>query len=60
MPRTYCLCQAERPYGQRIQKLFFGNRKVEPEISYKVAFVTMQGVPEKYGRGRMQTENLII
>jgi 2',3'-cyclic-nucleotide 2'-phosphodiesterase (5'-nucleotidase family) len=50
----------ENPFGQRIQELFVGNRKLEPDQSYKVAFVTMQGVPEKYGRRRMKTENQII
>jgi 2',3'-cyclic-nucleotide 2'-phosphodiesterase (5'-nucleotidase family) len=50
----------ENPFGQRIQELFAGNRELEPGHNYKVAFVTMQGVPEKYGRRRMKTENQII
>ena len=50
----------ENPFGQRIQEIFAGNQKVEMDHIYKVAFVTMQGVPKKYGRNRVQTENLII
>jgi 2',3'-cyclic-nucleotide 2'-phosphodiesterase (5'-nucleotidase family) len=42
----------ENPSGQRIQQLFAGNEEVQPGKYYTAAFVTMQGVPQKYGRNR--------
>jgi len=45
----------ENPVGQRIQQLFAGNEEVQSDTYYTAAFVTMQGVPQKYGRNR---ENL--
>jgi sulfur-oxidizing protein SoxB len=50
----------ENPAGHRIQKLFAGNEEVHPGLYYKAAFVTMQGVPEKYGRNRENSSELII
>lgn len=47
----------ENPYGQRIQDLFIGNEKIEMDKEYRVVFVTIQGVPAKYGKKR---ENLDI
>ena len=45
----------ENPPGSRIQKIFAGNEEIQPKQYYSAAFVTMQGVPEKFGRKR---ENL--
>lgn len=42
----------ENPEGQRIQELFLAGAAVDPQRVYHVAFVTGQGVPEKYGRVR--------
>jgi len=42
----------ENSSGNRIQKLFIGNKEVQPDRYYTAAFVTMQGVPPKYGRYR--------
>lgn len=42
----------ENPAGQRIQKIFVGSRELKSEKSYDTVFVTMQGVPEKYGVNR--------
>ena len=42
----------ENPKGQRLDRLLVGDRPVEPEADYPVAFVTAQGVPERYGRDR--------
>jgi len=42
----------ENPSGQRIQQLFAGDEEVQPDNYYTAAFVTMQGVPQKYGRNR--------
>ena len=38
--------------GNRIQKIFVGNEEVQPDRYYTAAFVTLQGVPQKYGRNR--------
>ena len=42
----------ENPAGRRIQKLFVGNEEVKADRYYTAAFVTTQGVPQKYGRNR--------
>ena len=50
----------ENPQGHRIQKLFAGNEEVQPGQSYTAAFVTSQGVPQKYGRNRENRSERII
>ena len=40
----------ENPYGQRIQKIFAGDGELRADQVYKVAYVTRQAVPERYGR----------
>lgn len=47
--------KAENPRGRRIDRLFAGTAEVEAEKLYKVAFVTEQGVPKKFGTGRAKT-----
>lgn len=42
----------ENPYGQRIQKPFIGEEAIEMDKEYEAVFVTVQGVPAKYGRNR--------
>ncbi len=42
----------ENPSGLRIQKLFVGNEEIQADKYYSATFVTMQGVPPKYGRNR--------
>ncbi len=44
--------KAENPRGHRIDRLFVGDEPVDPQASYRCAFVTEQGVPAKYGRER--------
>lgn len=44
--------KVENPRGRRIDRLFVAGRPVEPDKTYRVAFVTAQGVPGKYGRNR--------
>ena len=44
----------ENPRGQRIQKVFVGNEPLELGHHYPAAFVTEQGVAQKYGRNREQ------
>lgn len=46
----------ENPYGQRIQELFVGDEKIQMDKEYKVVFVTVQGVPAKYGKNRESME----
>jgi len=50
----------ENPTGHRIQKLFAGNEEVQPGRYYTAAFVTPQGVPQKYGRNRENRSKRII
>ncbi|OPG15110.1 bifunctional metallophosphatase/5'-nucleotidase [Ferroacidibacillus organovorans] len=42
----------ENPAGTRIQNLFVNDQPVTLDRTYRAAFVTMQGVPEKYGTNR--------
>ena len=42
----------ENPHGQRLQQVFVGNEEVELERTYHAAFVTEQGVAQKYGQQR--------
>ncbi|MDP3305929.1 MAG: bifunctional metallophosphatase/5'-nucleotidase [Erysipelotrichaceae bacterium] len=42
----------ENPAGQRIQQLFVANEPVDPQRIYHAAFVTDQGVPQKFGSNR--------
>lgn len=50
----------ENPPGNRIQKIFAGNEELKPDRYYSAAFVTMQGVPQKYGRNRENQPERII
>jgi S-sulfosulfanyl-L-cysteine sulfohydrolase len=50
----------ENPQGHLIQKIFAGNEEVQPGQYYAAAFVTMQGVPQKYGRNRENRSERII
>lgn len=42
----------ENPKGKRIQEIYFNNEHLKKVSVYKVAFVTTQGVPEKFGINR--------
>ncbi|MHB8077863.1 MAG: bifunctional metallophosphatase/5'-nucleotidase [Candidatus Krumholzibacteriia bacterium] len=44
----------ENPPGQRIQQLFVGDEPLQPGRYYAAAYVTEQGVAQKYGRNRQQ------
>jgi len=50
----------ENPNGHRIQKLFAGDKEIQPKQYYTAAFVTPQGVPQKYGRNRENRSGRII
>jgi 2',3'-cyclic-nucleotide 2'-phosphodiesterase (5'-nucleotidase family) len=42
----------ENPPGTRIQKLFVGSDELQPDQTYRAAYLTVQAVPVKYGRNR--------
>ncbi len=44
----------ENPPGQRVQQVFVGDELLQPGHYYPTAFVTQQGVANKYGRNRQQ------
>jgi 2',3'-cyclic-nucleotide 2'-phosphodiesterase (5'-nucleotidase family) len=44
----------ENPPGQRVQQVFVGGEPLQPGRYYPTAFVTEQGVAQKYGRNRQQ------
>lgn len=46
----------ENPKGHHIQELFIGNSHYQKDKRYKASFVTEQGVPEKFGFNRQQSE----
>ena len=50
----------ENPPGHRIQKLFAGHEEVQHDRYYTAAFVTPQGVPQKYGGNRENRSERII
>jgi len=50
----------ENPSGNRIQKLFVGNEEIQADKYYSAAFVTMQGVPQKFRRHRENRSEHII
>jgi sulfur-oxidizing protein SoxB len=50
----------ENPPGHRVQQVFVGDERLQPGRHYPVAFVTEQGVAQKYGRKRRQHTERII
>ena len=48
--------KVENPTGTRIQSLFIGDQLVDNEKTYFASFVTVQGVPKKYGTNRKNLE----
>lgn len=49
--------KVENAYPFRIQQLFINDERIKRDKQYNVAFITVQGVPEKYGTNR---QNLTI
>jgi sulfur-oxidizing protein SoxB len=43
----------ENPKGNRIQEIYFNDMHLQKDRIYKTAFVTSQGVAEKFGKNRM-------
>ncbi len=50
----------ENPPLKRVHKLFVGEEEVKPEKVYRVAFITEQGVPTKFGQGRQQHREKMV
>lgn len=50
----YVKMRIENPKGNRIQEIYFGKEHLKKDKNFKVAFVTTQGVPEKYGTQRKE------
>jgi len=48
--------KVENTAGQRIQELFVQGQPLKADQLYTVAFVTSQGVPDKYGINRKDLE----
>lgn len=46
----------ENPPGLRIQELYIGGERAEPDRLYEVVYVTTQGVPAKYGTHRRELD----
>lgn len=44
--------RVENPNGHRIQEIYHKGKHIDPKKSYKVSFITMQGVAKKYGKNR--------
>lgn len=44
----------ENPKGHRIQEIYIGNTPLDKKKYYTTSFVTSQGVPEKFGRNRIE------
>jgi S-sulfosulfanyl-L-cysteine sulfohydrolase len=42
----------ENPKGSRVQRFFVGKEELDLAKTHKVALVTQQGVPEKFGKTR--------
>lgn len=45
----------ENPNGHRIQEIFYKGAPLEKNKTYKVSFVTMQGVAKTYGKNRQES-----
>jgi pyruvate-formate lyase len=50
----------ENPSGNRIQNIFVGNEEIHADKYYSTVFVTLQGVPQKFGRNRKNRPERII
>lgn len=46
----------ENPQGHRIQEIYYKNAQIDMKKTYKVSFVTVQGVAKKYGTNRKKCE----
>ncbi|MGM0406214.1 MAG: bifunctional metallophosphatase/5'-nucleotidase [Thermoplasmatota archaeon] len=44
--------KVENPRGKRIQEFFVGDERLKMDKMYDACFVTIQGIPEEYGKDR--------
>jgi hypothetical protein len=52
--------RVENPKNSRVQFAFINDERIIPDKEYKAAFITSQGVPEKFGNNRSKTEIHIV
>ncbi|MFW6304867.1 MAG: bifunctional metallophosphatase/5'-nucleotidase [Candidatus Saliniplasma sp.] len=52
----YVYFKIENPPGERIQEFYIVDKKVKMDKNYRAAFITSQGIPEKYGENREDLE----
>lgn len=52
--RVYLKIENEK--GQRIQEIFVGRERLDPQRTYTAAYVTSQGVPERFGTDHRKLE----
>lgn len=52
--------RVENPKNSRVQFAFINGQKLNPDTTYKAAFITSQGVPKKFGTNRAKTEIHIV
>lgn len=50
-----CYVKLENPAGHRVQACWIGDRRLDPGGRYRTAFVTVQGVPARFGEERAGT-----
>jgi 2',3'-cyclic-nucleotide 2'-phosphodiesterase (5'-nucleotidase family) len=50
------LLKAENPFGRRIEGIYAEGAPLEPDRCYRVAFVTAQGVPARFGTDRQDLD----
>lgn len=50
----------ENPDGCKIQELFYKGKHIEPNQVYRASFITVQGVPSKYGSIREKTKFRLV
>ncbi|NLA38066.1 MAG: bifunctional metallophosphatase/5'-nucleotidase [Methanomicrobiales archaeon] len=53
-------CKLENAPGLRIQEFFVEGKRLDPDAVYRAVFVTGQGVPEGYGKGREDLDTSAI
>ncbi len=51
--RTYL--KVENPKGNRVVRLYIGEKEVVLDKVYRIAYITKQGVPKKYGKNHRYT-----
>lgn len=52
--------KVENPAGERIHKIFIGDRELQPDTIYTAAYVTEQGVPERFGHNRRHHSQALV